>query len=49
MWHNPKEGGLVKNTCPVITGGKVIAEYMKASSGAVKELQKAWIKLCKRV
>ncbi len=40
MWHNPKEGGLVKNTCPVITGGKVIAEYMKASSGGCEGIAK---------
>ncbi|MDI6737720.1 MAG: hypothetical protein QME12_04360 [Nanoarchaeota archaeon] len=38
MWHNPKEGGLVKNTSPVITGGKVIAEHMKATDGGCENI-----------
>lgn len=38
MWHNPNEGGLVKNTSPVITDGKVIAEHMKATDGGCESI-----------
>lgn len=40
MWHNPKEGGLVKNTSPVITDGKIIAEHMKANNGGCEGIAK---------
>lgn len=40
LWYNPKEGALVKNTSPVITDGKVVAEQMKASSGGCEEIAK---------
>lgn len=40
MWHNPKEGGLVKNTLPVITKGRIIAERMKATDGGCEGIAK---------
>lgn len=40
MWHNPKKGGLVKNTAPVISEGRVVAEHIKASDGGCEEIAK---------
>lgn len=38
MWHDAKEGLIARNTAPVISDGKVIGEYSKATDGGSRKI-----------